>query len=153
MRFARAYTFTFDIKKYYSIRQGRCCMPRKSHGSRMMPGYGWIIIIVIAIIIIVAIIRTASGQKGDYRKQQPGLSFGRLDRALQKDHVRREAAEFTIAIDMSEIDAMIDSEDYDLATEKVREVLKEAEEKRDTVGIANMMGYLEKIELAKKRRF
>ena len=118
-----------------------------------MPAYGWIIIIVVAIIIIVAIIRSVSGPKGDYRKQQPGLSFGKLDRALQKDHVRREAAEFTIAIDISEIDAMIESGDYELATENVREVLKDAEDKRDTVVIANMMGYLEKIELAKKRRF
>lgn len=118
-----------------------------------MPGYGWIIIIVVAIIIIVAIIRSVLGPKGDYRKQQPGLSFGRLDRALQKDHVRRETAEFTIAIDMSEIDAMIESGDYELATERVREVLKDAEDKRDTVVIANMMGYLEKIVLAKKRRF
>ena len=144
--------FTFDVKKYYSIRQGGCSMPRISYGRTMMPGYGWIIIVVVAIVIVVAIIRSASGSKGDYRKQQPGLSFGKLDRALQKDHVRRETAEFTIAIDMGEIDA-IDSEDYDLATEKVREVLVEAEEARDTVVIANMMGYLEKIELAKKRRF
>ncbi len=118
-----------------------------------MPLFVWIIIVVIAIIIIVAIARSGSKPTGEYHKQQPGLSFGRLDRALQKDHVRRETAEFTIAIDLAEVDMMIDSGDYELATEKVREYLKDAEDRRDTVLIANMMGYLEKIELAKKRRF
>jgi hypothetical protein len=54
---------------------------------------------------------------------------------------------------MGEIDAMIESGDYELAKEKVRDVLKDAEDRRDTVVIANMMGYIEKIELAKKRRY
>ncbi len=114
----------------------------------------WIIIIVVAIVIIVAIVRASSGRKmGEYRKKQPGLSFGRLDRALQKDTIHREAGEFTIAMDLSDVDMLIENEEYDLATEKVREFLKAAEEERDTLKIANMMGYLEKIELAKKRRF
>jgi hypothetical protein len=118
-----------------------------------MPLFVWIIIIVVAIIIIVVIARSGSKPKGEYHKQQPGLSFGRLDRALQKDHIRRQTAEFTIAIDLTEVDMMIENKDYDLAMEKVREYLKDAEDKQDTVKIANMMGYLEKIELAKKRRF
>jgi flagellar biosynthesis/type III secretory pathway M-ring protein FliF/YscJ len=114
----------------------------------------WIIIIVVAILLLVAILRAFSPRpKGEYRKQQPGLSFGRLDRALQSDKVHRESGEFTIAMDLGEIDMMIQNEDYDLAEEKVRELLKDAEERQDTLQIANMMGYLEKIELAKKRRF
>ena len=118
-----------------------------------MESIGWIIIIVVAIIIIVVIARSGSKPKGEYHKQQPGLSFGRLDRALQKDHVLRQKSEFTIAIDLDEVDMMIESGDYELATGKVREYLKDAEDRRDTVLIANMMGYLEKIEIAKKSRY
>jgi hypothetical protein len=114
----------------------------------------WIIIIIVAIIVVVAIVRASSAKKvGEYRKKQPGLSFGRLDRALQKDSIHREAGEFTIAMDLSEVDLLIESGEYDLAAEKVREYLKAAEEEGDTLKIANMMGYLEKIELSKKRRF
>jgi hypothetical protein len=114
----------------------------------------WIVIIVVGIIILIAVIRAFSYRPdGEYRKRQPGLSFGRLDRALQKDTIHRESGEFTIAMDLSEVDLMIESGDYDLAEEKVREFLKAAEEERDTLKIANLMGYLEKIELAKKRRF
>ncbi len=113
----------------------------------------WIAIIVIAIIIVVAIARSVGRPKGEYHKQQPGLSFGTLDRALQKDHIRRQAAEFTIAIDLEEVNIMIENRDFKLAEEKVREYLKDAEDRQDTVQIANMMGYLERIEIARKQRF
>jgi flagellar biosynthesis/type III secretory pathway M-ring protein FliF/YscJ len=113
----------------------------------------WVVIIVVAIIILVAIIRSMSRKDVDVRKREKGLSFGTLDRALQKDTIHRDAGEFTIAMDLSEVDMLIESGDYDIAEERVREFLKEAEDKRDTLKIANMMGYLEKIELAKKRRF
>jgi hypothetical protein len=56
-------------------------------------------------------------------------------------------------MDLGEVDLMIQNKEYELAVEKVREYLKVAEESRDTLKIANLMGYLEKIELAKKRRF
>jgi hypothetical protein len=48
---------------------------------------------------------------------------------------------------------MMASEDYDLAEQRVREHLREAEETQDTIKIANMMGYLERIEVVKKERF
>lgn len=119
-----------------------------------MSPFAWIIIIVVAFLILIAIVRAISARpKGEYRKREPGLSFGRLDRALQKDDIHRESGEFTIAMDLGEVDLMIQNKEYELAVEKVREYLKVAEESRDTLKIANLMGYLEKIELAKKRRF
>ena len=119
-----------------------------------MSPYAWIIIIVVAFLILIAIVRAITARpKGEFRKREPGLSFGRLDRALQKDEIHRESGEFTIAMDLGEVDMMIENRDFKLAEEKVREYLKAAEDKRDTLEIANLMGYLEKIELAKKRRF
>ena len=119
-----------------------------------MTPIAWIIIIVVAFLILIAIVRAVSARpKGEYRKRQPGLSFGRLDRALQKDDIHRESGEFTIAMDLAEVDLMIQNKEFRLAEEKVREHLKAAEDSRDTLKIANLMGYLEKIELAKKRRF
>lgn len=114
----------------------------------------WVIVVVVGILFLIGIVKALTFKpKGEYRKKQPGLSFGTLDRALQKDTIHRQAGEFTIAMDLSEVDRLIENEDYDLAGERVRELLAAAEEERDTLKIANMMGYLEKIELAKKRRF
>ena len=114
----------------------------------------WIIIIGAVFLLLFGIIRAFSSKsKEEYRKREPGLSFGTLDRALQKDTIHRESGEFTIAMDLSEVDLMIENEEYELAKERVQEFLKAAEEERDTLKIANLMGYLEKIELTKKRRF
>ena len=119
-----------------------------------MSPLAWLAIIVVCIVILVVIIRSISSRSGgDVRRQEPGLSFGTLDRALQKDTIHRETGEFTIAMDLGEVDMMIQNEDYDLAEEKIREFLKEAEANQDTMHIANLMGYLEKIQLTRKRRF
>ena len=114
----------------------------------------WVVIIVAGILLIIAIVRALTFKpSGEYRKKERGLSFGRLDRALQKDSIHRESGEFTIAMDLSEVDMMIENGDYAMAEERVREFLAVAEAEQDTLKIANTMGYLEKIELAKKRRF
>ncbi len=111
----------------------------------------WIIIIAVIIVVIILIARALRPRPGADDTGKP--QFGRLDKALQKDAVHRQTGEFTIAIDLSDVDMMIDNEDFEMAEERVRECLRDAEERRDTSTIANMMGYLEKITLAKKRRF
>ena len=114
----------------------------------------WVIIIAVGFLLLFGIVRAFTPRhEVEYRKRERGLSFGRLDRALQKDDIHRESGEFTIAMDLSEVDLMIANEEYELAEERVREFLQIAEEEQDTLKIANLMGYLEKIELAKKRRF